>query len=133
MKVCGLFEIEQKIWIFFFIVCHIFLASKVLERRMRITFICLTFNLSLSCYLDFHWLLLSCFCLFVFFESQRFVQWNLSNPTHKGTREMCQIVQDVGILRFYFSKQKYCRTINFCRKTQVYDCTSSTIIGKLIQ
>jgi hypothetical protein len=30
-------------------------------------------------------------------------QWNLSNPTHHGTREMCQIVQDVGILRFYFS------------------------------
>jgi hypothetical protein len=22
-------------------------------------------------------------------------QWNLSNPTHQGTREMCQIVQDV--------------------------------------
>ena len=29
------------------------------------------------------------------------IQWNLSNPTHQGTREMCQIVQDVGILRFY--------------------------------
>ena len=28
---------------------------------------------------------------------------NLSNPTHQGTREMCLIVQDVGILRFYFS------------------------------
>jgi len=23
------------------------------------------------------------------------IQWNLSNPTHKGTREMCQIVQYV--------------------------------------
>ena len=31
------------------------------------------------------------------------IQWNLSNPTHKGIREMCQIVQYVGILRFYFS------------------------------
>ena len=31
------------------------------------------------------------------------IQWNLSNPTHQGTREMCQIVQDVGILRLYFS------------------------------
>ena len=31
------------------------------------------------------------------------VQWNLSNPTHQGTREMCRIVQDVGILRFYFN------------------------------
>jgi hypothetical protein len=31
------------------------------------------------------------------------VQWTLSNSTHQVTREMCQIVQDVGILRFYFS------------------------------
>ena len=31
------------------------------------------------------------------------IHWNLSNPTHQGTREMCRIVQDVGILRFYFS------------------------------
>ena len=23
------------------------------------------------------------------------MQWNLSNATHQGTREMCQIVQDV--------------------------------------
>ena len=28
------------------------------------------------------------------------IQWNLSNPTHQGNREMCQIVQDVAILRF---------------------------------
>jgi hypothetical protein len=27
---------------------------------------------------------------------------NLSNPTHQETREMCQIVQDVGKLRFCF-------------------------------
>ena len=32
-----------------------------------------------------------------------FVQWNLSNPTHQGTRELCRLVQDVRILRFYFS------------------------------
>jgi hypothetical protein len=31
------------------------------------------------------------------------LQWNLSNPTQQGTREMCLIVQDVWILRFYFS------------------------------
>ena len=31
------------------------------------------------------------------------IQWNLSNPTHQGAREMCQIVQDIGILRFNFS------------------------------
>ena len=31
------------------------------------------------------------------------IQWNLSNTTYKVTREMCKIVQDVGILRFYFS------------------------------
>ena len=30
------------------------------------------------------------------------IEWNLFNPTHQGTREMCRIVQDVGILRFYF-------------------------------
>jgi hypothetical protein len=29
-----------------------------------------------------------------------YIQWNLSNPTHQGTREMCQIVQDDGIFRF---------------------------------
>ena len=23
------------------------------------------------------------------------LQWNLSNPTHQGTREMCRVVQDV--------------------------------------
>ena len=28
---------------------------------------------------------------------------------------MCQIVQDVGIIRFYFCLQKYFGTINFCR------------------
>jgi hypothetical protein len=32
-----------------------------------------------------------------------YIQWNMSNPAHQGTREMCDIVQDVGILRFYFS------------------------------
>jgi hypothetical protein len=31
-----------------------------------------------------------------------YIQWNLSIPTHQGTTEMCQIVQDV-VLRFYFS------------------------------
>ena len=30
-----------------------------------------------------------------------YIQWNLSNPTHQGIREMCRIVQDVGILKFY--------------------------------
>jgi hypothetical protein len=33
--------------------------------------------------------------------SNRRVQCNLSNPTHQVTREMCRIVQDVGLLRFY--------------------------------
>jgi hypothetical protein len=31
-----------------------------------------------------------------------YIQWNLSNPTHQGTKEMCRIVQDVGKLRFSF-------------------------------
>ena len=30
------------------------------------------------------------------------IQWNLSNPTHQGTMEMCRIAQDVGKLRFSF-------------------------------
>jgi len=28
------------------------------------------------------------------------IKWNLSNPTHQGTRETCWIVQDVKVLRF---------------------------------
>ena len=31
---------------------------------------------------------------------------------------MCQIMQDVGQLRFYFSQQKYFGTIHFCRMSQ---------------
>jgi hypothetical protein len=38
--------------------------------------------------------------------------------SHQGTRELCWIVQDVRILRFYSSSHKYFRTINFCRMTQ---------------
>jgi hypothetical protein len=26
------------------------------------------------------------------------LQWSLSNPIHQGTREMCQIVQDVSFI-----------------------------------
>jgi hypothetical protein len=37
------------------------------------------------------------------YDGLRYIQWNLSNPTHKGTREMCRIVQDVRILPIYFS------------------------------
>jgi hypothetical protein len=29
-----------------------------------------------------------------------YIQWNLFNPTHQGTREMYRILQDVGILKF---------------------------------
>ena len=28
------------------------------------------------------------------------IQWNLFNLTHQGTREMCRIVHNIGILRF---------------------------------
>ena len=31
-----------------------------------------------------------------------YVQWNLSNLTHQATREINRMVQDVGIIRFYF-------------------------------
>ena len=36
------------------------------------------------------------------------IQWNLSNPTHQGTREICRIVQDVGKLRFSFQLTEIC-------------------------
>jgi hypothetical protein len=35
--------------------------------------------------------------------SLRYIHWNLSNPTHQGSREMCRIVQDVRIFRFNYS------------------------------
>ena len=46
------------------------------------------------------------------------VQWNMSNPTHQGTREKCRTVQDVEILWFYFSSQKYFGTIIFYPMSQ---------------
>jgi hypothetical protein len=33
------------------------------------------------------------------FNNISVIQWNLSNPKHQGTMEMCRIVQDVGKLR----------------------------------
>ena len=32
---------------------------------------------------------------------------NLPNLTHQGTREMCQIIQGIVLLRFHFSQQRY--------------------------
>jgi hypothetical protein len=46
--------------------------------------------------------------------------------------------QDVRLLRFYFSQQKYFGTINFCwisqdvGKTQVSDCASSTVLPQIL-
>ena len=37
------------------------------------------------------------------FSPEFIIQWNLTNLTQQGTREMCRIVQDVGIHWFYFS------------------------------
>ena len=37
------------------------------------------------------------------FKSKKQIQWNLSNTTQQGTREMYLVVLDVGIFRFYFS------------------------------
>jgi hypothetical protein len=45
------------------------------------------------------------------------VPWNLSNPTHQGTREMCRIVQDVGILNFIYVNRTT-ETINCCQMSQ---------------
>jgi hypothetical protein len=36
------------------------------------------------------------------------IQYNLSNPTHEGTREICRIVQDVGKLVFFYFKEILC-------------------------
>ena len=41
-------------------------------------------------------------CLRMCLDCQMYIQWNLSNLTHQGTRERCQIAQDVGKLRFSF-------------------------------
>ena len=46
-------------------------------------------------------------CICTFHNCLSEVQWNLSNPTHQGTREMHRIVQDVRILRFYLSEHKF--------------------------
>jgi hypothetical protein len=43
-------------------------------------------------------ILLNMFYIYIYI----YIQWNLSNPKHQGTSEMCRIGQDVGILRFYF-------------------------------
>ena len=41
------------------------------------------------------------------------IQWNLSNPTHQETREMCRIVPDVGKLGFYFLVDRiFCKFSN---------------------
>jgi hypothetical protein len=52
------------------------------------------------------------------------------DPTQKGTREMCRIVQDVRILRFYLVihwDHTFLSDVSGCRKTQVLDCISSTV------
>jgi hypothetical protein len=46
-----------------------------------------------------------------------YIQWNLSDPTHQGTREMCWIVQDVGILRFYLMTHMW-HSLPFSRSLQ---------------
>jgi hypothetical protein len=42
----------------------------------------------------------------------------MSISTLQGTSEMSQIVQNVGIFRFYFSQQKYFGTKIVCRMSQ---------------
>jgi hypothetical protein len=59
-----------------------------------------------------------------YMDNKQTIQWNLSNPTHQGTRKMYRNVQDIGILRFYFSEQKYFGTINFCWMSQDDDIYS---------
>jgi hypothetical protein len=50
--------------------------------------------------------------------------------SHQGTRELCWIVQDVRILRFYSSSHKDHKFLSYdigCWKTQVSDCTGCTV------
>ena len=83
------------------------------------------------------------------------VQWNLSNQTHQGAREMCQIAQDVrtclirhtkgpgkcvGLYRMseysgfilvligILRNDQFLSDVTGCLKTRVSDCTSSTVI-----
>ena len=81
-------------------------------------------------------------------KTTQLAQWNLSNLTHQGTREMCQIVQDVrtclirptkgpgkcvGLFRMseyfilvnrYIWDHESLSDVTGYRKTQVSDCTS---------
>ena len=61
------------------------------------------------------------------YDTSNGIQSNLSNPTHQGTREICRIVQNVGILMFYLGQQKYFRTTNFCRMSQEYVMMSENL------
>ena len=60
------------------------------------------------------------------------IQWNLSNPTHQGTREMGEVVgcRNTQVL-FQLTKIPWDHTflldVSGCWKTQVSDCTSSTV------
>ena len=51
------------------------------------------------------------------------IQWNLFNPTYKGTREICRILQDVGILSVYF------RLTDICTSSKNEKAKNTTLSG----
>ena len=58
---------------------------------------------------------------------KKYIQWSLSNRTNQGTSEMCRIVQNVRILTEILWDHKCLSHVTGCQKTQVSDCTSSTV------
>jgi hypothetical protein len=46
------------------------------------------------------------------------IQWNLSNPTHQGAREMGGVVLGCRNTQVLFQLTKYFGTINFCQMSQ---------------
>jgi hypothetical protein len=56
-----------------------------------------------------------------------YVQWNLSNPTHQGTRGMCRNTQVLFELTEILWDYNILSDVTGCQKTQVSDCASSTV------
>ena len=55
------------------------------------------------------------------------IQWNLCNLTNQRTREMYRNTQVLSWLTELLRDRKLLLDVTGCRKTQVSDCTSSTV------
>ena len=61
-----------------------------------------------------------------------YIQWDLSNPTHQGTRESVGLYRMSEYSNFIYVNRtlwdhNFLSDITGCRKTQVSDCTGSTV------